>query len=185
MNDFTAAARRLRLAADVVDRHARHRTRSMIDVVTEGLRSAAGAFEDTAPCPPGELPEELCDAMAALGLVLVAQNFELSGALVAYAIMPVTGEAPPMKDLAAVSETLAWRDFELRTRRRTLLCGGPLDSVDDETVSWALRCLAQVHYRHERLAVEVQADNAAPGNRSRRPVQLLPAARTAPDHRDA
>ncbi|KQW13554.1 hypothetical protein [Streptomyces sp. Root369] len=185
MNQFATTARRLGLAAEVFDRHARHEYRSYIDIVTNGFRLAAGAFEDTAPCAPGELPEEVCDAVAALEAVMGAHDYHLSAALIGYAIAPVTDEVPPMASLSTVSEELARKDFMLRNRRRTLLRGGALDSLDDETVSWALRSLATVHYLHDRLAAEAAADSAKPGNEDRMPVQLLPAARMAPDHLDA
>ncbi|MCX4573564.1 hypothetical protein OHB41_10295 [Streptomyces sp. NBC_01571] len=142
MNDFFAAARRLRLGADLFDRHGRHRNRDLNGIVAGGFRTAADAFEDTVPC------------------------------------------IPPLGDLASVSGELARRDFELRNRRTVLLRGGSLGSPD-ETASWALRALATIHYSHERLAAEVKTDNTKPGNKGRPLVQLLPAARTAPDHRDA
>ncbi|MGW2951555.1 hypothetical protein [Streptomyces eurythermus] len=185
MNAFAAAARRLRLAADIVEARAHHRTPALIDIVTMGFRSAAGAFEDTAPSEPGELPEELADAVAALDMVFRAHDFHLSPALVAYAVEPVTGVVPPMEALGAVSEQLARQDFDLQTRRDTVLRDQHLNSADDETVSWALRALATIHYKHEQLAGQVAVDNAKPCNEGKTPFRLLPAQRQPTSRRSA
>lgn len=184
MQDFTAAARRLRLAADIIDARAYHGTRSLIDIVTEGFRSAAGAFEDTAAGAPGELPEELADAVAALDAVLRAHDFRISAALVAYAVEPVTGVIPPMEVLSAVSEQLARQDFDLQKRRNTVLHHRHLDSADDEIVRWALQALATIHYRHERLAPAVEVGNGRPCNQGQPAFHQFPTQRQS-DRRSA
>ncbi|MEU6595339.1 hypothetical protein ABZ923_40135 [Streptomyces sp. NPDC046881] len=185
MNAYATAARRLRLAANVFEARAHHRSPALLDIVTRGFRSAAGAFEDTAPAEPGELPEELADAVAALAMVFRAHDFHLSAALVAYAVEPVTGVTPPMKVLGAVSEKLARDDFDLQKRRNTVLHHPHLESADDEVTSWALRALATVHYKHERLAAEVAADNARLCHEGRTAFHLLPAQRQHTGRRSA
>ncbi|MFF5968212.1 hypothetical protein ACFY64_31715 [Streptomyces collinus] len=182
MNAYATTARRLRLAADVFDARAHHRTRPMIDIVTQGFRSAAGAFDDVAPGAPGELPEELADALAALEAVFGAHDFHLSAALVGYAVEPVTGIVPPLDVLAAVSERFAREDFDLRKRRNTILHHRHLTSADDEIVSWALRALATIHYKHESLAGVIAADNARPCNRGKAAFQLVPGQRQHDHH---
>ncbi|MFJ5037979.1 hypothetical protein [Streptomyces parvulus] len=164
MNPYSITARRLRIAATVFEAHARHRSPAVLDIVTRGFLSAAGACEDTAPGGPATMPEELEDARAALVAVFVAHDFQLSAALVGYAFAPLAGELPDLTDHRAVGEGLARQDLDLRARRNKMLRGAYLDSADDEIVRWALRSLATIHYVHERLEAEIAADNARPCN---------------------
>ncbi|MFF0092732.1 hypothetical protein ACFYSF_22605 [Streptomyces canus] len=185
MNAYATAARRLMIAADVFGARAHHEHRSLIDLVTAGFRSAAGAFEDIAPGAPGDLPEELDDAVTALKDVVGAHDYRLSAALVGYAIEPVTGEVPPMEALGAVGEQLAREDFDLQKRRNTVLHHRHLDSADDEIVRWALQALATIHYKHERLAAAVDVDNGRPCNQGKTAFHLVPAQRQHTGRRSA
>ncbi|MEW2568367.1 hypothetical protein [Streptomyces sp. NPDC047070] len=175
MNAYAITARRLRLAADLVDARAHHRTRSLVEIVSNGFRSAAGAFEDVAADAPAVLPEELQDALDAIGLVMRAHDFHLSAALVGYAAAPVTGTLPPLNGHGAVSEGLARQDRDLQIRRRTILTDLHLDSPDGEIVAFALRALAAIHYQHEQLGAAIAVDHS----------RLVPAQRAATGTRDA
>ncbi|MDX3345935.1 hypothetical protein PV387_39400 [Streptomyces sp. ME02-6987-2C] len=172
MNQYAIAARRLRLAADVFEARAHHRTSALLDIVARGFRSAAGAFGDVAPGGPADLPEELQDAVTALTVVFQAHDFGLSAALVGYAVAPVTGEIPVLAGHGAVGEQLAQEDHLLQFRRRAIIRHRHLDAEDDEIVAFALRVLAGIHYQHERLGVVVAADNGRPCNQGKAPYCL-------------
>jgi hypothetical protein len=183
VNHFATAARRLRLAAAVFEDRAYHPQRLVIETTVRAAQLAADAFDGAAPGEPEELPEELADALATLDAVAGAHDFHLSPALFGYAVAPVTGEVPPMEPLNAVGEQLYRQDFDLQARRNAVVMYRHLDSKDDETVMWALRALATIHYKHERLAVEVELDNKRPCNEGKTPFHLLPRPRRNSSHR--
>ncbi|PWI16012.1 hypothetical protein DI272_18950 [Streptomyces sp. Act143] len=167
-----AVARRLRILAGIVEDRAHHSDRWYIGRLAASIRFAAL----TAPAYPIEdgrrLPAETLDSLQEARDLMTAHDFHLSPAVLDYAVAPALGEVGPMRALGAVSEKLARDDFELQKRRNTVLHGRQLESDDDETVAWALRSLAAIHYKRDQLAKVVADDNARPYNQGKPPFHL-------------
>ncbi|MEU1815172.1 hypothetical protein ABZ543_08235 [Streptomyces roseifaciens] len=167
-----AAARRLTLLAAIVRDRAHHSQPWLIDRLADLLQDAAA----TAPATPLEngrrLPAATLDTLQQALDLMGEQDFHLSASVLEYAVAPTLGSVPPMHPLNAVTEELALQDFDLQARRDTVLHDRHLDSDDDAMVTWALRTLALLHYRHERLAATVALDNARPCNQGKPPYHL-------------
>ncbi|MGY3199768.1 hypothetical protein [Streptomyces sp. TE5632] len=167
-----AVARRLRLLADIVERKAVHPEPSYIDHLAADLRFAA-LTATTHPIEDGRrLPAETLEVLQGARDLMTARDFHLSPEVLGYATAPALGGMPGMKPLGAVSKKLASDDFELQKWRNTVLYRPHLDDPSDERVTWALAALAEIHYKHERLAVAVAASNDLPHNRGKTPYHL-------------
>ncbi|WP_405893776.1 hypothetical protein OG272_15995 [Streptomyces sp. NBC_00104] len=166
-------ARRLTLLAGIVEDRAHHPDPWHIGRLAASLRFAA-LTAPTYPIQDGRrLPAETLDVLQEARDLMEAHDFHLSPVGIDYAVAPALGPVGDMKPLGAVSEKLARDDFELQKRRNTVIHSGQLDAAADETVTWALTVLTAVHYKHERLAAVVAADNDRPCNRGKTPFHLL------------
>lgn len=166
-------ARRLNLLAAIVVERAFHPDRSEVNRLVGLLREAA-ATAAVAPLEGGRrLPARTLCALEQARELMFSADVHLSATVLEYVVAPALGGTPDMKILGAKGEGLARKDFELHKRRNTVLHHPHLDSDDDEIVAWALRCLAQIHYSHERLAEAVAEDNRRPANRAKAPFHLV------------
>ncbi|TFV33176.1 hypothetical protein E4K10_30315 [Streptomyces sp. T1317-0309] len=172
MSERTTTARRLDLLSAVVSGSAQHPQRSQIDRLSE-LLLIAGATTAVAPLEDGRrIPAFALDVLSEARDLMESEDFHMSAAVLDYAVAPALGALPEMKPLNAVSEQLARQDFDLQARRRALIEHEHLDATSNDTVSAVLAALAVLHYKHERLAAVVVADNARPRHRGKAPYRL-------------
>ncbi|MGW2074233.1 hypothetical protein ACWCPK_38330 [Streptomyces sp. NPDC001953] len=165
-------ARRLDLLSAVVSSSAQHPQPSQIDRLSE-LLLIAGATAAVTPIEDGRLlPAFTLDVLQEARDLMEAEDFRLSATVLDYAVAPALGGVPDMKPLNAIAEQLARQDLDLQARRRALIEHEHLDAKSNETVSAALGALAVLHFKHERLAAIVAADNARPCHRGKAPYHL-------------
>jgi hypothetical protein len=167
-----AVARRLRILAQIVEKHAHHPDPWLIGRLAASLRFAA-LTTSTYPVEGGRsLPAETLDSLQEARDLMRDHDVHLSATGIDYAVAPALGDAPRMWPLGAVTQQLARQDFELQKRCNTVLHSRQLDSGDDEAVATALRALTRLHYEHEQLAKAVAVDNARPCNQGKTPFHL-------------
>ncbi|MFG2404240.1 hypothetical protein ACGFR8_07850 [Streptomyces brevispora] len=155
-----AAAARTRDLADIISsRTALHPARDVRLRMIDYLTAAAAAFEesDGAVTPFGA-------AAALLQCQALADNHPAAGVaedVFYYVAAPVSRCNPEVPDLAPVSSVLAGQESRLRSQ--ISLAAHDLDREGDATNRYAiLATLADLHYRFDRLAETVQADNLRP-----------------------
>lgn len=169
----SAAAERLEILAGIIRERAYHPLPHSIESLAARLEDARTALLVAAPSDGQGIPAVALDAMQEAADLMAGHDFHIPAVMVKIAVAPLTGHLPVVEALNAVGKQLAVKDFDLQRRCAAIHDGKFLDTGDREMIAWAMRALTHVHYKHERLAEAVAADNDRPAHRGKTPHHLL------------